>query len=130
MWETLRCDFVCCFIPVTGASHVNCGGDIAFLPTLLPSLMTACQKERYVLLPNGFPCKSQVVHFTFSCFKCSSICSILTCLCLLSWFLPLFLTYQDTDGTYWVSGRTEEEAREKAAAQFKVDASKIVLQQG
>ena len=44
--------------------------------------------------------------------------------------IMLMSCVQDTDGTYWVSGRTEEEAREKAAKQFNVDASKIVLRQG
>ncbi|MBN3299917.1 SYVC ligase, partial [Amia calva] len=36
---------------------------------------------------------------------------------------------EDTDGKYWVSGRTEEEAREKAASLFGVSADKISLRQ-
>lgn len=34
------------------------------------------------------------------------------------------------DGHYWVSGRTEDEAREKAAKRFNVSADKITLRQG
>lgn len=34
------------------------------------------------------------------------------------------------DGHYWVSGRSEEEAREKAAKRFNVSADKIALRQG
>lgn len=34
------------------------------------------------------------------------------------------------DGQYWVSGRTEEEAREKAAKRFNVSADKVTLRQG
>ena len=37
---------------------------------------------------------------------------------------------QDPDGRYWVSGRTEAEAREKAAKEFGVYPDKISLQQG
>ena len=37
---------------------------------------------------------------------------------------------QDMDGHYWVSGRTEEEARDKAAQRFSVSADKISLRQG
>lgn len=37
---------------------------------------------------------------------------------------------QDMDGHYWVSGRSEEEAREKAAKRFNVSADKISLRQG
>ncbi|CAG5125802.1 unnamed protein product, partial [Candidula unifasciata] len=37
--------------------------------------------------------------------------------------------YFDIDGNYWVSGRTEEEARSKAAARFGVDPSKLTLTQ-
>ncbi|KAM6968176.1 valine--tRNA ligase [Aplochiton taeniatus] len=36
---------------------------------------------------------------------------------------------EDVDGHYWVSGRTEEEAREKAAKRFSVPADKIALRQ-
>ncbi|KAL4616796.1 valine-tRNA ligase-like [Arapaima gigas] len=36
---------------------------------------------------------------------------------------------EDTDGEYWVSGRTEEEARGKAAKRFGVAAEKISLRQ-
>lgn len=36
---------------------------------------------------------------------------------------------EDMDGHYWVSGRTEEEAREKAAKRFNVTADKITLRQ-
>lgn len=35
----------------------------------------------------------------------------------------------DTDNEYWVSGRTEEEARKKAAERFKVTEDKIALRQ-
>uniref|UniRef100_A0A8C4DI94 valine--tRNA ligase n=1 Tax=Dicentrarchus labrax TaxID=13489 RepID=A0A8C4DI94_DICLA len=35
----------------------------------------------------------------------------------------------DMDGHYWVCGRTEEEAREKAAKRFNVSADKITLRQ-
>lgn len=34
------------------------------------------------------------------------------------------------DGHYWVSGRSEEEAREKAAKRFNVPADTIALRQG
>lgn len=34
------------------------------------------------------------------------------------------------DGHYWVSGRTPEEAREKAAKRFNVSPDKIALRQG
>ncbi|XP_043244870.1 valine--tRNA ligase-like isoform X1 [Amphibalanus amphitrite] len=36
---------------------------------------------------------------------------------------------EETDGHYWVSGRTEEEARQKAAARFNVPAEKVALRQ-
>uniref|UniRef100_A0AAY4DA59 valine--tRNA ligase n=1 Tax=Denticeps clupeoides TaxID=299321 RepID=A0AAY4DA59_9TELE len=36
----------------------------------------------------------------------------------------------DTDGHYWVSGRSEEEAREKAAKRFNVSSERISLRQG
>ncbi|KAK2844778.1 hypothetical protein Q5P01_011437 [Channa striata] len=36
---------------------------------------------------------------------------------------------EDVDGHYWVSGRSEEEAREKAAKRFNVSADKITLRQ-
>ena len=36
----------------------------------------------------------------------------------------------DTDGQYWITGRTEEEALAKAAEKFKVAPEKIKLQQG
>ncbi|CAH2314327.1 valine--tRNA ligase [Pelobates cultripes] len=36
---------------------------------------------------------------------------------------------EDTDGKYWVSGRSEEEARNKAAKLFNVDPAKVSLQQ-
>lgn len=37
---------------------------------------------------------------------------------------------KDMDGHYWVSGRSEDEAREKAARRFGVPADKITLRQG
>ena len=39
-------------------------------------------------------------------------------------------TWAWQDGRYWVSGRTEAEAREKAAKEFCVSPDKISLQQG
>ncbi|XP_053329001.1 valine--tRNA ligase isoform X2 [Spea bombifrons] len=36
---------------------------------------------------------------------------------------------EDTDGKYWVSGRSEEEAREKAAKLFNVEPGKVSLRQ-
>uniref|UniRef100_A0AAY4D3G5 valine--tRNA ligase n=1 Tax=Denticeps clupeoides TaxID=299321 RepID=A0AAY4D3G5_9TELE len=36
---------------------------------------------------------------------------------------------EDTDGHYWVSGRSEEEAREKAAKRFNVSSERISLRQ-
>lgn len=36
----------------------------------------------------------------------------------------------DTDGEYWVTGRTQEEARKKAAKKFGVAPEKITLTQG
>lgn len=36
---------------------------------------------------------------------------------------------EDIDGKYWISGRTEEEARSKAAKQFKVAPEKVSLKQ-
>lgn len=41
-----------------------------------------------------------------------------------------FLSCEDMDGHYWVSGRSEEEARERAAKRFNVSADKITLRQG
>lgn len=38
--------------------------------------------------------------------------------------------WQDIDGHYWISGRTEDEAKEKAAQKFGVDTTKITLRQG
>lgn len=37
---------------------------------------------------------------------------------------------KDVDGHYWVSGRSSEEAREKAAKRFNVPVDKISLRQG
>lgn len=37
---------------------------------------------------------------------------------------------KDVDGHYWVSGRSVEEAREKAAKRFNVPVDKISLRQG
>ena len=37
---------------------------------------------------------------------------------------------KDMDGHYWVSGRTEEEAMDKATKRFNVAADKIHLRQG
>ena len=37
---------------------------------------------------------------------------------------------QEEDGEYWISGRSEEEAREKAVQKFKVSEDKISLKQG
>ena len=37
---------------------------------------------------------------------------------------------KDVDGHYWVSGRSEDEAREKAAKRFGVSPDKITLRQG
>ena len=58
-----------------------------------------------------------------------------TFLCLLFFFIYVvlscvFSSLQDMDGHYWMSGRTEEEAREKAAKRFNVSADKITLRQG
>ncbi|KAM8952751.1 valine--tRNA ligase [Pelodytes ibericus] len=36
---------------------------------------------------------------------------------------------EDTDGKYWISGRSEEEARKKAAKAFNVDPGKVSLRQ-
>ena len=36
----------------------------------------------------------------------------------------------DTDGEYWITGRTEEEAVTKAAEKFNVSPDKIKLRQG
>lgn len=41
-----------------------------------------------------------------------------------------FCPLKDMDGHYWVSGRTPEEAREKAAKRFNVSPDKIALRQG
>lgn len=38
--------------------------------------------------------------------------------------------WQDPDERYWMSGRSEAEAREKAAKEFGVSPDKISLQQG
>ncbi|XP_064801935.1 valine--tRNA ligase-like isoform X5 [Oncorhynchus masou masou] len=37
---------------------------------------------------------------------------------------------EDMDGHYWVSGRTEEDARDKAAKRFNVSTDKVTLRQG
>nr|XP_020466527.1 valine--tRNA ligase [Monopterus albus] len=42
---------------------------------------------------------------------------------------PFVKPGEDMDGHYWVSGRSEEEAREKAAKRFNVSADKITLRQ-
>lgn len=49
---------------------------------------------------------------------------------LLFYGLCCFFSLRDVDGHYWVSGRTEEEAREKAAKRFNVSADKVSLRQG
>jgi valyl-tRNA synthetase len=41
----------------------------------------------------------------------------------------LWLCFQELDNAYWVSGRTEGEARQKAADRFKVSVDKITLRQ-
>lgn len=48
------------------------------------------------------------------------------CFCCCCFVSPL----KDVDGHYWVSGRSEEEAREKAAKRFNVSVDKISLRQG
>lgn len=48
-------------------------------------------------------------------------------LCIVCCF---FSPLKDVDGHYWVSGRSEEEAREKAAKRFSVSPDKISLRQG
>ena len=40
------------------------------------------------------------------------------------------MSFQPKEGEYWVSGRTEEEALEKAAKKFNVSKEKVVLSQG
>lgn len=45
-------------------------------------------------------------------------------------FVVFFPPLKDVDGHYWVSGRSEEEAREKAAKRFNVSPDKISLRQG
>lgn len=40
------------------------------------------------------------------------------------------MLFKDVDGHYWVSGRTAEEAREKAAKRFNVTSDKVTLRQG
>ena len=45
-------------------------------------------------------------------------------------FFVFYFVVQDVDGHYWVSGRSEEEAREKAAKRFNVSVDKISLRQG
>lgn len=37
--------------------------------------------------------------------------------------------FQDTDNDYWVTGRSEEEALQKAAAKFNVSVDKVKLRQ-
>ena len=37
---------------------------------------------------------------------------------------------KDTDGQYWICARTEEEAKDKAAAKFNISKDKITLTQG
>ena len=44
--------------------------------------------------------------------------------------LCLALALQDLDEVYWVTGRSEDEARAKAARKFNVDQAKIDLKQG
>lgn len=60
----------------------------------------------------------------------SCICIVHVIVCFPDLFLLLFFCLQDMDGHYWVSGRSEEEAREKAAKRFNVSADKITLRQG
>lgn len=45
-------------------------------------------------------------------------------------FFDALMPIKDMDGHYWVSGRSEDEAREKAAQRFNVSADKITLRQG
>lgn len=54
------------------------------------------------------------------------LCQLILSFCIL--YFPYYL--QDTDDQYWVSGRNEEEAKEKAAARFNVSKDKISLRQG
>lgn len=63
------------------------------------------------------------------CYLCS-----LFCICLFSFIYlfcsVVFFPLKDMDGHYWVSGRSEEEARQKAAKRFNVSADRITLRQG
>lgn len=47
-------------------------------------------------------------------------------------FVSLHHTYvlQPNEGEYWVSGRSEEEALEKASKKFQVSKEKIKVKQG
>lgn len=57
---------------------------------------------------------------------CPPILFMSCCFCCCCFVSPL----KDVDGHYWVSGRSEEEAREKAAKRFNVSVDKISLRQG
>lgn len=59
-----------------------------------------------------------------------SYCAFLYLFPLIYFLCFCFVSLQDMDGHYWVSGRSEEEAREKAAKRFNVSADKITLRQG
>ena len=48
---------------------------------------------------------------------------------LLDRYIYMFLK-QENDGHYWVSGRTQEEALEKAVKRFAMSPEKIILKQG
>lgn len=50
--------------------------------------------------------------------------------CFCCWCCYFVSPLKDVDGHYWVSGRSEEEAREKAAKRFNVPVDKISLRQG
>ena len=45
-------------------------------------------------------------------------------------FFLFSFSQQEDDHNYWVSGRSEEEARKNAAERFKVSEDKISLKQG
>lgn len=54
----------------------------------------------------------------------------LPCVCSSVLSPPTPPPLKDMDGHYWVSGRSADEAREKAAKRFGVPADKITLRQG
>lgn len=107
-----------CLFSETGASPDSCGGVTAFPPISSPSAILLWKLERQAGVfssSQNLQCSRKIKHYLSGHnFFHTSLMNVL----------------QDMDGHYWVSGRSEAEAREKAAKRFNVSADKITLRQG